>query len=148
MSYGLRFRTVSQSLGTSLDFFVPEADFPVENNARGYNVYRDKLVAPNGNTWLYDKGKTKHWSVSFEDVTTNTKEIMEHICLGWLCKKQVTVVFWGTNVTGTTQSCGTYEAGMIWGTGYLEMTEPKERIADMWSFDVEINEFGTNQVFN
>ena len=76
------------------------------------------------------------------------KELIEHSDHGWLGQQQVTVVFFGTEVTGTTQSPGTYSASQIWGTGYIRLDkQPDEVMFDAWSFAITITQFGTNQSF-
>lgn len=148
MGYGLRIRTTSLSLGTSCDFFVDDADMPSDDNSRGYDVFRDDIVTPFGNTFIYDKGKTKKWTLKFELISTRQKELLEHADHGWLNNQQVSIIFFGTNVTGTTQSCGTYEASQIWGTGYIRVVSgPDEPMFDAWNMNIEIKQFGTNQSF-
>jgi len=146
--YGLRIRTVSLSLGSFCDFFIPDEDMPAEVNTRGYEVFRDDLRAPNGNTFSYDKGRVKTWSLNFEAISTRTKDLVEHSDHGWLGKQQVSVIFFGTEVTGTTQSPGTYSASQVWGTGYVRLQKaPDEVMFDAWNLGITITQFGTNQSF-
>jgi len=146
--YGLRFRTASLGLGTVCDFFVPDEDMPAEKNTRGYEVFREDTVTPNGNTFTYDKGKTKTWKLNFEAISTRTKNLIEHCDHGWMGEQQVTVVFFGTEVTGTTQSPGTYSSSQIWGTGYIRLSAPPDEVMfDAWDFEITIKQFGTNQSF-
>lgn len=151
MSYGLRFRSVSQSLGSTFDWFVPDSDMPDIDNTRGKNIYRDVIVGPTGNTFLYDKGKTKKWKLNFQDVSPLAMNSVDHCCSGWLGQKQITIIYFGTVTDGTAvyTPAQLASAGQCWGTGYFTMVnEPQELGLDLWTFSIEINEFGPNQVFN
>lgn len=149
MAYGLRFRTTSVQIGTSCDFYLPTGDMPSDQNERGYEIFEDQLTSVAGNTWLYAKGRRKIWALTFEDISTRSKEFMEHIAGGWFDKQQVTIVYFGTSVIGTTETPGSMAtAGQLWGTGFVRFTsKPRETAFDLWSFDIFITEFGTNQSF-
>jgi len=149
MSIGLRFHTISQSLGSSCSFFVPSADMPSEPNERGYREWGYMPETPTGNTFDYRTGRTKQWSIDFEDITTLTKEFVQHCCNGWIGSKQITIVAYGSSVIGTAESMASMASvGQIWGTGYLKMKNlPKETAMDLWTFSIDINEFGPNQQF-
>jgi hypothetical protein len=121
---------------------------PDSENTRGTVLYRDIHTTPSGNTFIYDKGDRREWKLSFKDISTASKERIEFAVGGWFGHRQITMVYFGTNVTGTTQSVGTYEASQIWGTGYLELPSlPMETDYNMWSLDLQINEFGPDQTF-
>ncbi len=148
MSNGLRFHSISQSLGTSFSWFVPSADMPVEQNTRGYDVYRDELTTPRGNTWLYDKGKRRTWTLDWQMVTTDTKMKCEHIFCGWLGSRQICVVAYGSSVIGTTESMASMASvGQIWATCFVKMSKPKESVFDLWDFTMDLIEFGQDQSF-
>lgn len=148
MALGLRFRTTSLSLGSVFDYFVPDEDMPDEGNPRGFNLVEDIHETHHGNTFLYEKSKLKEWRLSFSDIQTITKEAIEHIAGGWFGKQQVTIVYFGSHVSGTTQSPGTYTASQIWGTGYCRLDGiPRENSFDLWTFGLIIKQFGTNQAF-
>lgn len=146
--YGLRFRSVAQSLGSVFDWFVPDYDMPDYPTERGYAEFRDVLTTPSGNTFIYDKSRIKKWNLIFSDITELSVRNLQHLANGWLGKKQITMVYFGTNVTGTTQSVGTYSAGQLWGTGFLLMQGlPKEKDVNLWDVTIELTEFGTGQIF-
>jgi len=148
MAVGLRFRTYSIELGTSCDWFVPDGDMPDSENTRGTAIFRDIVTTPYGNTFIYDKGQRGEWKLNFKDISTASKNRIEFVESGWLGFRQITMVYFGTNVTGTTQSVGTYEASQIWGTGYVELSgRPVETDYNMWSVEMQINEFGPDQTF-
>lgn len=143
--YGLR--VFHQANGTNIDFFFPDEDMPNEKNTRGYQIFRDDMTTPNGNTFVYEKGKIKSWQLDFEAISTPTKEMLERFDYGFLRQRPFSTVYFGTNVTGTTQGRGTYEASQVWGTGYIRITSgPTESMFDAWDMSITIKEFGTNQV--
>ena len=144
MPYGLR--VFHQANGTNIDFFFPDEDMPSDKNTRGYKVFRDDITTPNGNTFIYEMGKIKSWNLDFEAISTRTKEMLELFDYGWLGMRPYSAIYFGTNVTGTLQGKGTYEASQIWGTGYIRVTSrPVEIMFDAWDISIEINQFGTNQ---
>jgi hypothetical protein len=148
-TYGLRLRTYSRSLGSTFDWFVPDNDMPDAPNARGYEVFRDIHTTPSGNTYLYDKGKIKKWELQFSDISTISKDRLEHIAYGWMDSQQVTMVYFGTSVIGTTETVGSMEtAGQLWGTGWCEIDNiPQETAMDLWNMKLTIHQFGSDQVF-
>jgi len=148
MSLGLRIRTISLGLGTNLDYFFPNYDMPDEVNERGYEAFEDVYTTPNGNAYIYGKGRIKTWDLHFRDVTSRTKDFLEHMASGWLTEQQISVIFFGSHVTGTTQSPGTYTASQIWGTAYIRISKPKETAYDLWDIDANIREFGPDQSFS
>lgn len=147
--YGIRLRSVAQSIGSVFDFFIPYADMPEADNPRGYDIFEDIIETPYGNTYLYSKGKRKRWQLSFQQITPRTKDALEHIAHGWLTQKQVTIVFFGTSVTGTATPPGSLQnAGQLWGTGFVRITGlPREVDVDLWNLELQITEFGTSQAF-
>lgn len=149
MSYGLRFRTYSQSLGSSFDWFMPDQDMPNESNPRGYLVGRDILTTNRGNDFLYDKYRKKQWKLVFQDIQTISKERLEFCESGWLGSRQITMVYFGTSVIGTSESPGSMSsAGQLWGTGYLSLDKiPEETAADLWDVNLTVTEFGPDQSF-
>ena len=65
---------------------------------------------------------------------------------GWIGNRAFSTIYFGTNVTGTLQGKGTYEASQIWGTGYIRIVSgPTEEIFDAWNIGIVIKQFGTNQ---
>jgi hypothetical protein len=142
----LRFLTKSQSLGTSMDWYCPNEDDPNDKNTPITLLHEDIITTPFGNSFLYEKGKTKEWTLEFESITNDSMNKLDHICSGWYGKQQVTILYFGTNVTGTTQSIGTYEASQLWGTGFCRMVS-RQGVLDMWNCTLKITQFGTNQVF-
>jgi hypothetical protein len=149
MGYGLRLRTYSLTLGSAFDFFVPDRDMPTDKSPRGYNIGRDILTTPRGNSYLYDKFRKKQWKLTFEDITTLTKNSLEHIESGWLGSRQITMVYWGTSVIGTVETPGSMAtAGQLWGTGYVTIDKiPEEAALDQWNLSLTIDEFGPDQSF-
>lgn len=148
--YGLRFHTISISLGTSLSFFVPDEDMPIDQNERGYELLEDIIETGRGNKFIYEKGEYRQWHLIFEAVSERTKSHIEHCVRGWRGSQQITVVAFGTSVIGTSESMASMAtAGQIYGTGYLRITsgKPKERMLDMWDFEVLWTEFGPDQSF-
>ena len=91
MPYGLRFVTYSQNLGSRFDWFVPDCDMPESSNKRGYKVNQSIIETPFGNTFIYDMGKRKKWSLQFRDITTLSKDRLEHCYCGWLGSRQITM---------------------------------------------------------
>jgi len=145
---GLRMRSISLTLGTSFDYFFPDEDMPDEVNDRGYDIFEDIHTTPTGNTYMYEKGKRKVWGLEFKDISSVTKNALEHMTHGWQKKKQITVVYFGTHVTGTNQSPGTYSSSQIWGTGFVRLNGlPKESAFDLWNTTIIIREFGPDQNF-
>ncbi len=149
MAYGLRFYHKSRSLGSVFDWFVPDQDCPSAPNDRGTVLFRDIIETPNGNTFIYDKGKRKEWDITFEDISTLSKDRLEFIEGGWLGSLAVTMIFFGTSVIGTNESAGSMSsAGQLWGTGYVKFDgKPKETEYNMWTLKLSIIEFGANQSF-
>jgi hypothetical protein len=147
--YGLRFYTKSITLGTTFDFFVPDSDMPEAKNSRGNELIEDVNVTPFGNTWLYEKGKIGKWKQTYDNVTTQSMLAITHCVEGWYKQQQITIVAFGTLVSGTATPLGSLESiGQIWGTCYLRFSKPpEEEILDLWNFDLEITKFGTNQIF-
>ena len=144
MPYGLRI--FHQANGTNCDFFFPDEDMPNEKNDKPYQVFRDDITTPQGNTFIYDLGKIKTWKLDFEAVSTRTKEFLELFDYGWIGNRAFSTIYFGTNVTGTLQGKGTYEASQIWGTGYIRIVSgPTEEIFDAWNIGIVIKQFGTNQ---
>jgi hypothetical protein len=149
--YGLRFRCNVLQLGTLFDWFVPDQDMPDTPNERGYKVFQDVHTTPSGNTFIYDKSRVRSWKLTFDNVSTLSKDRIEHIVTGWLGQQKVTSVYFGTSVIGTTESCGSMaSAGQLFGTGFFTFTKlPSEGdLADMWNFEIQFTEFGPNQVFS
>jgi len=145
MPYGLR--VFHQANGTNIDFFFPDEDMPSDKTFRGYLTFRDDITTPFGNTFVYEMGKVKNWKLDFESISTNTKEMIERFDYGFLGLRPFSTIYFGTNVTGTTQGKGTYEASQIWGTGIIRITSgPSEPMFDAWDLSIELTEFGTNQV--
>lgn len=149
MGYGLRFYHKSLTLGTVLDWFVPDQDMPNAPNKRGTRIFRDIIETPFGNTFLYDKGKRKEWDLEFSDIQTLSKGYLEFLESGWLQKRAITVIFFGTSVIGTNESAGSMAtAGQLWGTGFIQLTDlPAESAFNLWNVNIKIIEFGTNQSF-
>ena len=148
MSYGLRFYTISQSLGTSHDYFVQNGDMPETDSARGYERFSDFHTTPTGNTFIYDKARIKDWNINFVEVTTEAKDSMQHICDGWMGLKQITAVYFGTLVTSGASLSTLASGGQCYGTCFLEMVgKPREVALDLWNFEVHIREFGPDQSF-
>lgn len=148
-SVGLRFRTVNQTTGSVCDWFVPDADMPEAPNTRGYEVFRDVNITPAGNTYLYDKSRLKRWELQFLDISTRSKNFLEHVSHGWIGSMQITMVYFGSSVIGTTESAGSMSAaGQLWGTGWVEQNGlPNESASDLWNFNAIIHEFGPDQSF-
>lgn len=150
MAYGLRFYHKSRSLGSVFDWFVPDADSPSAPNKRGTRISRDIIETPFGNTFLYDKGgKHKEWELTFEDISTLSKDRLEFLQAGWLGSLAITMVFFGTSVIGTSESAGSMNtAGQLWGTAFVEISDlPDETAFNLWSLKIKLTEFGPNQVF-
>ncbi len=147
--YYLKFFYNSLALGTSGTYTVPDYDFPVEANTRGYEVFRDMHRTPTGNTWIYEKSRIKRWSpMSFEDSTTTTKNGIEHAAHGWIGNAIINVLAFGTCNVGTLTMAECLAAGQIWGTCFIEFDSlPKETALDLWTFSISITEFGPNQSF-
>ena len=120
-----------------------------DKNERGYELFEDVLQTPTGNHWIYAKGRIKTWALSFEDISTRSKNHLEHMCVGWYDQQQITMVYYGTSVIGTAESPGSMlTAGQLWGTGFMRFTtKPRETAFDLWTFDTFVTEFGTNQSF-
>ncbi len=148
---GLTFITISENLGTYSDFFIPDQDMPDYPHSPGYDDYRDEIITPHGNKYLYDKGKTKSWDLNFTDISTSTKDKLQHCCDGWLSHQQFTIIFFGSLVNGTAISAPGTSCNFptqCWGTGYLIMSgKPNESGLDLWNISINIKEFGPNQTF-
>ena len=149
-NYGIRFHTVSLSLGSSMSWFLPTADMPDENSPRGYDVFQDIKITPTGNKFLYDHARTKAWEFTFLDITTDSKEKLEHLCHGWIGSQQITVIAFGTSVIGTSESMASMaSAGQIYGTGFCQQSErPRESALDLWNFKMLWMEAGPDQSFS
>lgn len=144
----MRIITRSLSLGSSCDWFIPEQDMPSSNNSPYEKLFEDIITTPFGNSFLYEKGKINAWQLNFESITTQSYNLLKHICNGWHGLQQVTTLFYGSHVTGTNQSAGTYSASQIWGTGFCRMSNVSEVISDSWNCTIEITQFGSNQHFS
>ena len=146
--YGMRFYTVAQLLGTSMDWFVPTEDMPDEDSERGFLSKRDIHTTQSGNTYVYDKYKNKNFNMKFSHISTASKEKLEHICDGWLGNKQLTVLYFGSLVNSATSLSTLASQGQVFGTGYCMLNGlPKETALDLWTLELSFNEFGTNQSF-
>lgn len=150
MGYGLRFHSISQSLGSSFSYFVQDEDMPNEDTERGYDVFEDIYETKFGNTFQYQHARKLGWTLNFQDVSRTCKDNVEHCCSGWIGSKQITVLAFGTSVIGTAESMGSMaSAGQIIGTGYMRMTgKPRETGFDLWNFTIQWKQFGPDQVFN
>src|SRR5882672_7752541 len=145
MGFGIRLRSVSQTLGSTFDWFIPDdGSMPDQENPRGYLIGRDLIVTPSGNTYMYDKYRIKQWQLNFRDIPTLSKNSLEHITSGWIGQKQIVIVFAGSSVTGTTIAPGSLASvNQCWGTGYAEFTSlPKETVLDLWDCDFQLTQFG------
>jgi hypothetical protein len=149
MAYGLRFHTIARNIGSSMSWYVPQADMPDEKNSRGTQLFEDRIETSSGNTFIYHKGKRKVWTMSFSSVSSDSMRKLEHVCGGWGSLSQITVICFGTSVIGTNESMGSMSlAGQVWGTGFARMeAEPTEDQFDMWSASVKFTEFGQDQSF-
>ena len=149
-NYGIRFHTVSLSIGSSMSFFLPTEDMPDERSPRGYEVFQDVTTTPTGNSFLYGFGRIKTWEMSFLDISTDTKEKLEHICHGWIGSQQITILAFGTSVIGTTETMASMaSAGQIYGTGFCQqLDQPIETALDLWNFRLLWTQFGPDQTFS
>lgn len=150
MSIGLRFYTKSMTLGTYTDWLVPDEDMPNYPVEFGYDVHRNVLSTPEGNSYLYDRGKTKNCKFIFEDIVPLSKTWLEHICHGWVGSRQVTILFFGSSVWSTTTTPGSLNSvDQCIGTGYCTIVgRPQEGNMDLWTLEVEWTQFGPNQIFS
>jgi hypothetical protein len=148
MSYGLRMITKSISIGTSFDIFFSNDDMPDFPHAPGYELFEDINTTPSGNTYLYSRGKIKTWELDFKDITEFGKNALEHLCHGWAGSQQITIIYYGTAVTGTSEAAGGYSSSQIFGTGYMRVTSKAQETAfGLWDIGVTFKQFGPDQSF-
>jgi len=87
--------------------------------------------------------------MSFFDISTRTKESLEHITHGWIGSKQITVLAFGSSVIGTSESMASMASvGQIFGTGWVDILDvPIETALDLWNINIEWTQFGVDQQF-
>jgi hypothetical protein len=136
------------TLGSTYDFFVPDGDMPDENNSRGYTVSRDINTTYGGNTFVYEKSKIRKWSMSFNDVSTATKDSLDFIANGFFKQRPIGICYYGSLVTAGATPSTMFTQGQCWGTCLIELDGmPKETAYGLWSFGLNLTEYGTEQAF-
>lgn len=120
MPYGLRMRSSALSMATTFDYFFPNDGMPDFPHTPKSQLFETIHTTPSGNAYMYSRGKIKVWDLNFLDVPTYTALALQHICEGWAGSQQIVVVFYGTAVTGTTDTPGNYDASQIWEQGMPE----------------------------
>lgn len=149
MSYGLRMRTTSISIGSTYDYFFPDDGMPDFPHSPDTELFEDIHTTPSGNTYVYARGSRKSWELNFKDIPENTKIALEHLAHGWAGSQQVTIIYYGTAVTGTTDVPSAYAASQIFGTGYLRITgKPTETAYGLWDVGVTFKQWGPDQSFS